>query len=471
MLRVAFLTILIFLGVSGSIVYMQWNDYDQEIRTKADEPLVHHIVARYNGESLEVQHRLSGIISDHYEVIIPNIVKNFSCKSIKDQKCVFYRENEKHFIKTKGFDELEMQYSLPLAEKRDVIWLENWSPAFISGQKQQFYLDMIDFTKNDGIWIAGAKLEGQANRDGFTYYAWSQKDIVSVPLYFQSLKLERTVFENIELYADKEIDIEKWKKTKAWGIADIPSLTIVVSPLNVKYVSPTLIVMPEKQSFAAVQADYVRSYYRSFYFAHSPVQEWVWDFLTAMTLNLEARTPKAKQVLNELNRELTNEEKEKFLEAVLKQKGKELTLPLLDRALGDVRHGSTTFFADNNQGESFVPLLFTENVSLFVNGKQLKGVSSITRYGEQLLPFAEIMTKLGYQVHQSGEAVFIDKGYNSWRFFINSNLYRKNDERFNDSAIIIHEINDKLYINVKNIQEWFDIEVKEKDHAIYINGK
>jgi hypothetical protein len=469
MLRVALFTILLLLGVSGGIVYTQWNDYQHESRTKANDSLVHQIIARYNGESLKVQHRLSGIISENYEVVIPNIARNFSCKSEKDKKCVFYSVNEKRFVKTKGIHYLEMRYSLPLAQKKDVIWLENWLTTFISGQRQQFHVEMMDFTKNDGIWIAGAKLEGQTKRDSFTYYAWSQKDIVSFPVYFQSIKVKRTVSENIEIYANKEMDIGQWTKTKAGTIADVPSLTIVVSPLNVKYVSSTLIVMPEKESFASVQADYVRAYYRSHYSFHSPVQEWVWDFLTAMTLNLEAMTPKAKQVLNELNNELTSEEKEEFLNAVLKQKGKELTLQFLDRALGDVRRGSTTFFVDNSQRESLFPLLFKENTSLFVNQKQLKGVSVITRHGEQLLPFVEIMTKLGYQIRQSGEAVFIDKGYNSWRFFVNSNIYVQGNDRFDASSMIIHKINNKLYISEKMIQEWFYIEVRERDHAIYIN--
>ncbi|RAK23249.1 hypothetical protein B0I26_101204 [Anoxybacillus vitaminiphilus] len=471
MLRVAFFTILLLLGVSGGIVYTQWNDYQHEIRTKANEPLVHHIIARYNGESLEVQHRLSGIIKDNYEVIIPNIARNFSCKSEKNQKCVFYSKNEKRFVKTKGIDELEMQYSLPLAKKKDVIWLENWSAAFISEQRQQIYVEMIDFTKNNGIWIAGAKLEGQTKRDSFTYYTWAQKDIVSFPLYFQSFQLKRTVSENIEVYAGRKIDIRQWTKTKAGRIADVPSLTIVVSPVRVKYVSPTLIVMPEKESFTSVQADYVRAYYRSLFSFHSPVQEWVWDFLTAMMLNQEAMTPKAKQVSNELNRELTNEEKKEFLDAVFKQKGKELTLQFLDRALGDVRHGTTTFFADNSQRENLSPLLFKQNTLLFVNEQQLKGVSPITRHGEKLLPFVEIMTKLGYQVRQSGDAVFINKGYNSWRFFVNSSIYMHGNDRFDDPSIIIHKIDNKLYISEKMIQEWFYIEVRERDQAIYINER
>jgi hypothetical protein len=469
MLRVAFFTILLLLGVSGGIVYTQWNDYQHESSTKANEPLVHHIIARYNGESLEVQHHLSGVISGNYEVVIPNKARNFSCKSERDKKCVFYSENEKRFVKTKGLDELEMEYSLLLAEKKDVIWLENWLTTFISGQRQQFHVEMMDFTKNDGIWIAGAKLEGQTKRDSFTYYAWSQKDIVSFPLYFQSMKLNRTVSENIDIYANKEIDIGQWTKTKAGAIADVPSLTIVVSPLNVKYVSPTLIVMPEKGSFASVQADYVRAYYRSLYSFHSPVQEWVWDFLAAMTLNLKAMTPKAKQLLNELNSELTSEEKAEFLDAVLKQKGKELTLQSLDRALGNVRHGSTTFFVDNSQRESLFPLLFKENTLLFVNEQQLNGVSAVTRHGERLLPFVEIMTKLGYQVRQSGDAVFIDKGYNSWRFFVNSNTYTQSNDRFDASSMIIHKIDNKLYISEKMIQEWFYIEVRERDDAIYID--
>jgi hypothetical protein len=470
MLRIAFLTILILLGISSGIVYTQWNDYQHLDSAKTDQPLLHDITARYDGIRLEIKHHISGITAENYEVVIPSSVTDLSCKSEKNMKCVFYSKNGKHFIKTEGLKEIDIHYYVSLPRKKSVMWLDSWFVTFISEPRQQFHVEMIDITKNNGIWVAGAPLEGQVKRKGFTYYAWTQKDVSSFPLYFQSTKLNRTASRKIEIYSRKEVDTEEWEKTKAANLSAVPSLTVVVSPVYVKYIAPTLIVISEKYSFASIQADYMRSYYRSYYFPNSHVQEWVWDLLAAMALSDGAETSKAKQVLKELNSQLTNEEKETFLNGVLKQEGKELTLQLLDRALGSVRHGETTYFVDNGrQKEHFSPLLFKEKLELFVNGQRLEETYTITRNGERLLPFVEIMTTLGYHVNKSGEAVFIEKGYNSWRFFVNSNMYMKGSSQFGASSVIIHEINSKLYISEKMLQEWFYVETRERDNAIYIN--
>lgn len=61
--------------------------------------------------------------------------------------------------------------------------------------------------------------------------------------------------------------------------------------------------------------------------------------------------------------------------------------------------------------------MFTNEGNLYVNDKVLKEGKAVLRGGELLLPFKEVMEKLGYHVTQSGDAVFIEKGSNRWRFF------------------------------------------------------
>jgi hypothetical protein len=470
MLRVTLLTILMLLGISGTIIYTQWNDYQLASSEAKNMALVHDIMIRNNGKQLEIRHRLSGVNEENYEITIPKTIKNLSCETEANKKCFFYNKNGKSFMKTNGLTSIQLKYVVSLPTKTDAIWLKDWSVSFLSKQKQQFRVELIDLTQKDGVWMAGAQLEGQIRRDDFMFYSWSQTDVLSFPLYFQTMKLERMDYGTMEIYTRKESNVKEWEETIAGKISNVPSLTIVVTPFQRKHISPTLIVIPEKESLTSIEADYIRSYYRSLFHPNSQVEDWVWDLLAAIILNKDASIPKAKEVLKEFNNQLTKEEKKAFLEEILAQKEKELTFKMLDDALSKAHGGFTTYFSDNGTKRGYTPaLLFSENDTLFVNGEQLKEVYAVTRNRERLLPFVEIMTKLGYKVKKSGEAVFIDKGYNSWRFFVNSTIYMESNDRYGTSSVIIHEINGKLYISEKMIQDWFYVEIEQRDNQIFIN--
>lgn len=204
---------------------------------------------------------------------------------------------------------------------------------------------------------------------------------------------------------------------KATKWADVPSFTLVLSPWGDQHLSPTLVVVPETTSLSSIQAEYMRTYYASYFLPSGEINEWVADLLTAIALQTQPVTPQAKAIWQQFQEKLTEDEKKAFLSFVLQYRGKMLTPSMLDKALSASRTGETTYFTDLMKKGRSLLLIFTNEGNVYVNDVPLKEAKAVLQNGEILLPFTEVMSRLGYDVRRSGDAVFIENNDNRWRFF------------------------------------------------------
>ncbi|WP_027408247.1 hypothetical protein [Anoxybacteroides tepidamans] len=461
MIRTAILMMVLFLGISGGTVYMQWHDYEQSDSQSDEIPLVHMIDIRRTGTVLEITQTVEGTLNPSYEIIIPIGAKHLNYTVGKKQQTLKYGQDGKTSVKTNGQDRLVFQYTIPLPQTK-TIWLENWSVVLLAKQPQQFHVQLVDYATRNGMWIAGAPLEERIKKERFTIYSWSQTKLLSFPLYFQPGELPKRVYKHIEVYGRDKADLKPIK-----GM-DTPSITIVRSLWNDRHVSPTLIVVPEKNSLSSIETELRRAYYASYFWPSGAINKWVGDLLTALIFQKQAVTPQAKMAMEQIQKNLTKEEQDIFLSSVLQNKGEMLTPALLDAALSEVHKGTTTYFTELSKTKRPHTLVFTNEGGVYVNNRLLKGVKSILRNGEILLPFTETMRHLGYRVKQSGEAVFIEKDHNNWRFFVNSPVYMQGNDRFGEGSVIIYDINGSLYMSTDMIQRWFSVQVWTNDRDIYV---
>jgi len=471
MVRLAFIAIFTLLGISSLVIYMQWQSHIHENVKANFSSLVHDIVIEHNEQFLSVSHKVTGFREKSYSIVIPAKAKELTC--LPEPECTIQSQNGTQVINIKDLNELELRYKVLLPKQTGERWLDDWSVVFQSKQKQEFDVKLLDFTQQTGEWIAGAKQKGKVRRENFTYYSWAQRDLLSVPLYYYPGKLIKTVQEETEIYSARTIDKNRLNMTTFQRIADVPSLTIVAAATGKQYISPTLLVLPERKSLEAIQREYIKTYYKSIFSPNSEMTEWAWDLLAALTLELKGSGQPSSKIVDHVSRQLDDGRKHLFLDDLQKYKGEKLTLAILDESLEQVMEGSTSFFVDNARSslKNFTPLYVEENLTIFVHNEPLKNIQPILYDRKRLLPFVEIMRELSYQVKKSGQTVFIDKEYNSWRFFVNSNIYMEGSNRFGASTTIIHEVKGKLYISEEMLREWFHVSVRKTDEGIYIANK
>jgi len=462
MMRTAILMIVLFLGISGGAMYMQWQDYQQENNQANGTPVVHVIDIQRSKNKLEITQTVTGLTASSYEIRVPNGVKQIVYTVGSKQKPLAYDRNGKSSVQMNGNNQLVFHYVISLPSSK-TIWLERWSVVIFSKQLQQFYVQLTDYVKN-GMWMAGAPLDGRMKKEAFILYSWSQKQVTSFPLYFQPAELLRKAYGNVEIYGEKKM---KEKVTK-W--ADVPSFTLVWSPWGDRYLSPTLAVVPEAASLSSIQEAYMRAYYAAYFLPSGEMNSLVADLLTAFMLQKQPITPQAQAVWQQIQQKLTKDEQKTFFASVLKHRGEVLTPSMLDQALSASRTGATTYFTDWLKNGRSLSLVFTNEGYVYVNDVPLKGAKAVLQNETMLLPFPEVMSQLGYHVRRSGDAVFIEKDNNRWRFFVNSSIYMKGNDRFGAPAIIIYDINGALYMSPDMIQHWFPVQVWTTERDIYVKA-
>ena len=74
MWRIAFISTLLFLGVSAGALYYQWDEYHTEATKQS--VLQHDIEAKFTGKTIEVVHHIRGAVTNKYEVTVTKEVKN-----------------------------------------------------------------------------------------------------------------------------------------------------------------------------------------------------------------------------------------------------------------------------------------------------------------------------------------------------------------------------------------------------------
>ncbi|MBA2874106.1 hypothetical protein [Thermaerobacillus caldiproteolyticus] len=464
------MTIFLLLGISGVAVYWQWHDYTQASKENNVPSLVHDIDIRGVANHLEITQTIKGLADESYDIILPDRAKHLSCTDEEGKACTITQRNQTSRINVDGRDQIEFRYVIPLPSSSKPLWLEHWSVQILSKQPQRFHVQLVDLTRKNGTWIAGAPLIGSLEREWFTLYVWAQKQVVSFPLYFEPLKVEKKEYGNVEVYARNNVSINDWNASKARNFAHVPSLTVVFSKFADKHISPTLMVVPETESLTLMEAPYLRSYYASYFLPNGAMNEWVADMLTSLAIGKQATTPQAKAILHHFDEQLTTKEKTAFFRLVLKQKGERVTSHMLDAALSKAYGERTTYFSDFvKRGES-VPLLWTKEGTLYVNNVPLKQSNVVIQNEDILLPIVEVMRALGYRVERSGAEVFIEKQYNRWRFFVNSSLYMEGNDTFGTSSILVRDIRGTLYMSASIIQQWFPVYVEETARDVYVSG-
>ncbi|KFZ43610.1 hypothetical protein CS060_00875 [Anoxybacillus flavithermus] len=442
MWKVAFISTLLFLGVSAGALYYQWDEYHTEATKQS--VLQHDIEATFTGKTIEVVHHIRGAVADIYEVTVPKEVTRLSC--LKQKTCV-KQQNGKTIVNVSKTNTVSLTYRIPIAPK-EPLFVQEWLVRFHTTQPQQTNISLTDIVHQKGVWAADGKLVGYVYKPSFSFFMWEKKGGQTVPLYFQSQPLQPTFNDDLVVYATKPLPqttLSFWKKS------DVQ--TLIVTSSRLQYMTPTFVIISDTSSFANVQRTYVRVQLQQ-QFPNSVVPDWIWDLLVSYMTKTEPMTKKAKLVFQQLQQTLTKEEQQTFWTLVNGNAGQPLTMKKLDEWLGEAYGGNTTFF-QNEQPY----MTFTERKMLVVNGVELPNAHVLLKDGQQLFPFVPIMRTLGYTVQRSGEAIFIEKGNARWRFFTNS------------TNAVIQEWDGTLYVERTEFPKWFSVYISETNEEIHVVGQ
>ncbi|MEH7524443.1 stalk domain-containing protein, partial [Bacillus sp. JJ1503] len=126
------------------------------------------------------------------------------------------------------------------------------------------------------------------------------------------------------------------------------------------------------------------------------------------------------------------------------------------------------FTLNEGKVDSLVPLYFYDSRKVVVNGTANEGLEVIFEEGNSMFPFINTMIALDYEaeVLTDKETILLKKGSNTYRFFLNRNIFIYNEDDYGLLERPLAVINGNIYMSGQWIETLFKVTIEEEDDEI-----
>lgn len=455
----------------GGMLSMQWKAYskqDSKIEGHS-EKAIQELTIQSSEKDLHISQRITGLSKEkEYKVTIPNQLFHWTCVKDNGDLCESKDDNPQTFLPDKNT--LVFQYTIPIQKEDASFFLTEWTTGIPEVTIKTTDIEIIDTFRRKGTWIAGAPLKGLKELDLIDYYFFT--GIGDAPsLYWQPSSLHKNQESNQIAYFSEQVgekngvQFEEMKNLKGF-----PYLSVVFTDqFNEQSSKGILITSPDNKE--DIKRKLINQYYETKFKEILNEDKWLLDVFTSYTAKLEPETEKGSAILKELNKKLSAEEMEHLFNRVNNELT-EITAAKLDGFIYDLKGLSTRFFTLNKSDSvSFTPFYYYDSRRIIINEKEKSDIEAIYKENTILYPFLETIRGMGFEVTMlpDQEAILVIKDNNSYRFYLNRNIFIYNEEDYGLLENPLTNLNGKYYISKEWLEQLFKVSIDEREKDIRIS--
>jgi hypothetical protein len=470
MWKIPFTLFIILSGVISGLLFWQWHAYSKEMEKPVDIELASQQVSiKTESNSLLIIQKLSGLTGKkEYTFSLPSGVKEWQCIQ-EDGKDCEQQDESLTTLKADAKGSLHIQYYLPVNTNERAFLYNDWLASFSNVQVSDTKVELIDSSNRNGTWVMGIPLIGNKKLDFIDYYVF-EGELAHPSLYWQanSLRLDE-VDHKLVVYSEQQGSVTP--TFKAWQeLSDRPQVTVVkTNQLQEGNGNGMIITRPDVEP-ELLERKLIYSFIKS-RFDQLPIeQSWLVDLHVSLYLNIESQIPKSNQMIQELRSKLSEEEIKNYLEIFLTE-DTHFKSNQLDDILKTVKGKKTSFFDLNkNEEVSIIPLYYVDERNVSVMGNVQENLHIVYMEDRILFPFVETLAALGFQVKAlpNNETLLLTKGLNSYRFYVNQNIFIYNEEDYGLLENPLTKINHTIYMDYQWLTSLFQIEIDEDENTVYV---
>lgn len=469
MWRTAFLIfIALTTSISGMLLW-QWKAYSKQNIPNDEnmEKVVQEILIKTDKDKLHITQKLIGLTPDkEYLTTVSDNLTDWTCVKVDGMPCDSGDENPHTFLPNN--DEIQFQYNVLTPKDNTAFLFNDWTTLLPEVSVVKTTIEIVDTAKREGSWVAGAPLKGFMEMDLIDFYLFSS--FGGTPsLYWQPVPLHNIqTDEYIDYYfasQEKEITLEFNEISSLQGF---PYAAVILSD-EYNGMNGKGLVFSSPNVTDAELAKKLTNYY--FEQRNGFEDKWLTDIFTAYITKQPIATARGKAVLEQLNAKLSEEEITRFYNLVLGT-NELLTSQDLDRFLKDIKRADTRFFTMNkDEAKPFTPLYFFDARKIVIANNEDKEIEVIVDNGRMLYPFIDTMTALGFdlKILPDQETILLMKESNSYRFYLNSNIFIYNEEDYGLLESPLTNINGNIYMSKEWIQTIFKVTFDEGEEEIKLS--
>lgn len=470
MWKITFTFFIILSAVISGLLFWQWDAYSKEMEQPADKEFAtQKISIRTETDTLVITQKLSGLTGKkEIPFALPSEVITWNCFLEDGSECEKQEESVPS-ITPDNKGNIEIQYTLPIKANEKAFLFNQWLTSFSNVHVTETKVELIDSTKRNGTWVMGIPLIGNKKLDLIDYYVFEGK-LANPSLYWEAdTLLQEKVDSKLMIYSEQNGNHGQ-AFASLQQISNRPHVTVVITSYLPEGNGNGMIITRPDIKPEMLEKKLLYSILK-LKFDNLPIeQSWLVDLHVSLLLNSESQISKSNQTIQELKLKLTDEELQRYLQTFL-SKENVYTPEKLDEILVSVTGKPTSFFNDNkNEDTNLIPLYFLEKRNISIKGKIQKDVHIIYLGEQKLFPFVETLSSLGFQVKvlSDNETLLLTKGLNSYRFYVNQNIFIYNEEDYGLLENPLTKINQTIYINYQWLTSLFNIQIDEDENTVYL---
>ncbi|WP_313804160.1 stalk domain-containing protein [Cytobacillus sp.] len=468
-------TSLLFVALTiaiGGMLSMQWKAYSKQDSHIVDhfEKAIQVLTIQSSGKDLLISQRITGLSKEkEYKVIIPNQLFHWTCVKDNGDLCESKDEDPQTFLPDDST--LVFQYTIPIQKEDASFFLSEWTTKIPEVMIKTTNIEVIDTFRRKGTWVAGAPLKGLKELDLIDYYLFT--GVGDAPsLYWQPSSLHKDQESNqIAYYSEQLGEKNGLQFEELENLKGFPFLSVVFTDQFIEQSSKGILITSPNLKEEDLKRKLINQYYETKFKEMLNEDKWLLDVFTSYTAKLEPETEKGMAILKELHKKLSAEEMRKLFNRVNNESA-DITAAKLDGFIYDLKGLQTRFFSLNkSEPRSFSPFYYYDSRKIIINEKEKSEIEAIYKENSLLYPFLETLTGLGFEVTMlpDDDAILVIKDNNSYRFYLNRNIFIYNEEDYGLLENPLTNLNGKYYISKQWLQQLFKVSIDEGEKGIRIS--
>lgn len=472
MWKVSFTLLILLNSFIGGLLFWQWDAYSQVLdstNSEQVEKVKQKVTVTSKGNQLHITQLFTGLNSDkEYRIMAPEKVQEWGCVKSDGNPCESVDDNPSSYLA--DANSLTINYLIDMKENNSPFLLNHWLVYLPDVETTHTSIEVIDTSRRKGSWVAGLPLKGHNKFELIDYYVFEGLGDNS-SLYWQPTPLKRVYGEQgIQYYSAANTDKNSLLFNSLHRIPNFKGLSIVVSDVYPETNGVSLMIVHPNITNEVIERKIIYNYLMN-KTDNLPLEErWLIDVLTSIITGQDSNVPKGQEFIKELKGNLTEDELLTFTNMVINETL--LTAQKLDNLLGNLAGKSTHFFTLNKNEETMiVPLYYFDPRRIMIQDKLQENFEVlIMSNNDRYYPFTETMNALGFNVKVlvDNETVLLNKEDNSYRFYVNQNIFIYNEEDYGLLENPLTYINGKVYIESSWLETIFKVDFQETKEEIKV---
>jgi len=469
MYKKSILLLVFLLAITSGLLIWQWEMYSENTKENLEnqmEQAVQHITIESAGKELKITQTVTGLWEDkEYQIVRPDNLFRWQCIDEQEGNCKSFSQELHTFLADTG--EFRFTFVIPI-QQQSAFLLTDWTTIIKNVDIKETTIDIVEKEKRDSTWVAGLPQTGYEQLSLIDFYSFKGKGGTPA-IYWQPESIEKkTLSKSLVLYANP-LFVQSTDYQITASMEQEEFIAIIYTDAVKPYTGQGIKLVSTSSQVEVVERELINEYYLKKFIQLSKDEQWIIDFLTALTLATPPAHPKSEIMLAELSPYFTEKERKSFLQAVQKEK-KLINFQMLDQMLGNSKGLKTHFFSANKVEESeWIPLFFIDQRQLIINN-QITSIPIVHRKDKILFPFVETMKAMGFQVKAEEGIFYVSNPKEQYIFFLNQPIFTHNGTDFGLLESPLSEEIGDVYITNQTLQTIFRVSITENQLSIMLKN-